>query len=55
MVTKFIIHTFSPAMSMDYTKPLLVPVGSDALGQIGMCISSSGSDFFLTVGCFFQL
>ena len=22
-------------MSMDYTKPLLVPAGSDALGQIG--------------------
>ena len=22
-------------MSMDYTKPLLVPAGTDALGQIG--------------------
>ena len=26
----------SHTMSMDYTKPLTVPAGSDALGQIGM-------------------
>jgi hypothetical protein len=27
-------------MSMDYTKPLLVPAGFDALGQIGMSTQS---------------
>ena len=26
---------YSRTMSMDYTKPLLVPAGTDALGQIG--------------------
>lgn len=26
---------YSRTMSMDYTKPLIVPAGSDALGQIG--------------------
>ena len=31
--------TTSRAMSMDYTKPLLVPAGSDALGQIGKLFS----------------
>ena len=33
---------FSRTMSMDYTKPLLVPAGSDALGQIGT---------YMYVGC----
>ena len=31
---------FSRTMSMDYTKPLLVPAGSDALGQIGTYVES---------------
>lgn len=30
---------FSRTMSMDYTKPLIVPAGSDALGQIGECVA----------------
>lgn len=29
---------YSRTMSMDYTKPLIVPAGSDALGQIGGCV-----------------
>ena len=29
------VFPFSRTMSMDYTKPLLVPAGTDALGQIG--------------------
>ncbi|XP_064387281.1 cytoplasmic dynein 2 light intermediate chain 1-like isoform X2 [Halichondria panicea] len=32
----------SRTMSMDYTKPLLVPAGSDALGQIGVPSLSAG-------------
>lgn len=32
----------SRTMSMDYTKPLLVPAGSDALGQIGIPTLSAG-------------
>ena len=30
-------------MSMDYTKPLLVPAGSDALGQIGTRVNGHTS------------
>ena len=29
------VSLYSRTMSMDYTKPLVVPAGSDALGQIG--------------------
>ena len=32
----------SHVMSMDYTKPLLIPAGSDALGQIGVPPVPSG-------------
>ena len=39
-------------MSMDYTKPLLVPAGTDALGQIGnnyLCsLSLDHSQFMLS-------
>ena len=30
--------SFSRSMSMDHTKPLIVPAGADALGQIGQCL-----------------
>lgn len=36
LVTLLILLNASHTMSMDYTKPLTVPAGSDALGQIGV-------------------
>ena len=31
---------------MDYTKPLLVPAGTDALGQIGIYVYIAKSEMF---------
>ena len=34
--TRVYIFVFSRSMSMDHYKPLIVPAGADALGQIGL-------------------
>ena len=31
----YILYFCSQSVSMDYNKPLIVPVGCDAIGQIG--------------------
>lgn len=48
---------FSRTMSMDYTKPLLVPAGSDALGQIGMYVvqTSALGDLGSISNCFVSI
>lgn len=45
MITHFAFKgPISHTVSMDHNKPIIVPVGSDALGQIGVPTLSSGGD-----------
>ncbi|XP_019855996.1 PREDICTED: cytoplasmic dynein 2 light intermediate chain 1-like isoform X1 [Amphimedon queenslandica] len=45
VITHFAFNgPLNQAVSMDYNKPLIVPVGSDSIGQIGIPSLSSGDD-----------